>query len=108
MTSSTTTRLAANPMQIHHCAKLMDVMIRIRCRNPIEVAAMIASSATPYRRSCVDPGTASRSKIVFRCSRASSPAARWNRDIVVSSIVDATNRGAHAGNVNAGKTVVAN
>ena len=56
MTSSTTTRLAANPMQIHHCAKLIDPVTRIRCRNPIEVAAMIASSATPYRRSCVDPG----------------------------------------------------
>jgi hypothetical protein len=44
----------------------------------------------PYRRSCVGPGIAARSKIVFRWSRASRPAKRWNSDSVVRSIVDAT------------------
>ena len=54
------------------------------------MTARIASSATPYRRSCVAPGMAARLKMVFRWSRAISPAATWNSDSVVSSMVDPT------------------
>ena len=91
MTSSTTTRLAATsdagpPLREGQRRRDQGPC----CRNPIEVAATIARSAIPYRRSCVGPGTASRSKIVFRCSRASSPAARWKSDNVVTNIVEAT------------------
>jgi hypothetical protein len=47
MTSSTTASVAAIPTQIDHWANVSDAVTRIRCRNPIEVAAMIASSAIP-------------------------------------------------------------
>jgi hypothetical protein len=45
--SSTTTRLAASPMQIDHCEKLSSTVPKIRCRKPIIVTAMIARSAIP-------------------------------------------------------------
>jgi hypothetical protein len=47
MSSSTTTRLAASPMQIDHWVKLSSTVSKIRCRKPIVVTAMIASSAIP-------------------------------------------------------------
>ena len=91
MTSSTTTRLAASPMQIHHCVEAQ----RRGDEDPLQEAdrgdrRRSPAARSPYRRSCVVPGTASRSKIVLRWSRDSSPATRWNSDSVVSSIVDAT------------------
>ena len=78
------------PMQIPHCARVRSTIEKMRCRNPISVTRMIARSATPYRRSCVGPGMPARLKIVCTWSRASRPAARWNRDSVVRSIVEAT------------------
>ena len=64
MSSSTTTRLSAMPMQIDQRLKLSSVSEKTRCRNPISVTRMIAASATPYRRSCVGPGIVCTFKIV--------------------------------------------
>ena len=77
-------------MQIHHWAKLSSTVPKIRCRIPIVVIRMVNSSASPYRRSCLAPGSASRSKIVLTWSRARYPAAMWNSDRVVRTCLMAS------------------
>ena len=77
------------PTQVHHWAKLSDAVSKMRWRKLSAVMRTIASTASAYRLSCMTPGIADRSKIVFCWSRHRSAPATWNTESVVSSIVAA-------------------